>query len=60
MEYGVYYLFSDFKKHEGYKRSIELSHKFGLYRQDFCGCSFSKAQREREKEERKENGSVQS
>ncbi len=46
---GVLFLPSDFKKKNGYKRSIELSHKFGLYRQDFCGCSFSKAQREEEK-----------
>ena len=44
----VSFLPSDFKKKNGYKRSIELSHKFDLYRQDFCGCSFSKAQRERE------------
>ncbi len=46
---GERFLPSDFKKKNGYKRSIELSHKFDLYRQDFCGCSFSKAQREREK-----------
>ncbi len=39
---GVAFLPSDFKKKEGYKRSIELSQKFGLYRQNFCGCSFSK------------------
>lgn len=45
----VEFLPSDFKKKNGYKRSIELSKKFDLYRQDFCGCSFSKAQREREK-----------
>ena len=45
----VAFLPSDFKKKNGYKRSIELSKKFYLYRQDFCGCSFSKAQREREK-----------
>ena len=43
---GITFLPSDFKKKEGYKRSIELSRKFGLYRQDFCGCSFSKAERE--------------
>lgn len=43
------FLPSDFKKKNGYKRSIELSHKFDLYRQDFCGCSFSKAQRELER-----------
>ncbi len=47
------FLPSDFKKKNGYKRSIELSHKFDLYRQDFCGCGFSKAQREREKESQK-------
>lgn len=40
--YGVTFLPSDFKKKEGYKRSIELSAKFGLYRQNFCGCVFSK------------------
>ncbi|MGM9636402.1 MAG: epoxyqueuosine reductase QueH, partial [Eubacteriales bacterium] len=32
---------SDFKKKEGYKRSIELSRKYGLYRQNYCGCEFS-------------------
>ena len=37
-EYGVSYLNSDFKKSNGYKRSIELSKEFGLYRQDYCGC----------------------
>ena len=41
-KYGVKYLFSDFKKKEGYKRSIELSKKYGLYRQNYCGCIFSK------------------
>ena len=40
-EYGVKYLLSDFKKKNGYKRSIELSKLFGLYRQDYCGCEFS-------------------
>lgn len=40
-EYGVRYLFSDFKKKNGYKRSIELSETYGLYRQDYCGCVFS-------------------
>lgn len=40
--YGVPYLYSDFKKKGGYKRSIELSAKYGLYRQDFCGCKYSK------------------
>lgn len=41
-EYGVSYLFSDFKKKNGYKRSIELSEKYFLYRQSYCGCEFSK------------------
>ena len=41
-EYGVRWLYSDFKKREGYKRSIELSKEYGLYRQDFCGCVYSK------------------
>ena len=41
-EYGVEYLFSDFKKKDGYKRSIELSKKYSLYRQNYCGCKFSK------------------
>lgn len=40
-EYGVNYLISDFKKKNGYKRSIELSKEYGLYRQDYCGCDFS-------------------
>lgn len=40
-EYGVNYLISDFKKKNGYKRSIELSKEYGLYRQDYCGCEFS-------------------
>lgn len=41
-EYGIPYLFSDFKKRDGYKRSIELSAEYGLYRQNYCGCRFSK------------------
>ena len=41
-ELGVKYLPSDFKKQEGYKKSIELSSKSGLYRQNYCGCKFSK------------------
>ncbi|MDD6035862.1 MAG: epoxyqueuosine reductase QueH [Lachnospiraceae bacterium] len=41
-EYGVSYLYSDFKKKNGYKRSIELSAQYHLYRQDYCGCVFSK------------------
>ena len=41
-EYGVCHLPADFKKKNGYKRSIELSKEYGLYRQDYCGCVFSK------------------
>lgn len=41
-EYGVPYLLSDFKKKEGYKRSIELSKEYGLYRQNYCGCAYSR------------------
>ena len=41
-EYGVKHLTSDFKKKEGYKQSIELSRKYDLYRQDYCGCVFSR------------------
>lgn len=40
--YGVPFLPSDFKKREGYKRSIQLSKEYDLYRQDYCGCLFSK------------------
>ena len=40
-KYCIKYLFSDFKKRDGYKRSIELSEKHDIYRQDYCGCEFS-------------------
>ncbi len=43
-KYQIPYLFSDFKKKNGYKHSIELSKEYGLYRQDYCGCVFSKAE----------------
>ena len=39
--HGVKYLPADFKKREGYKRSIELSKQYGLYRQNYCGCIYS-------------------
>lgn len=45
VEYGVRYLVSDFKKKNGYKRSIELSKEYSLYRQDYCGCEFSMRER---------------
>ena len=44
-EYGIEYLLSDFKKKNGYKRSVELSEQYGLYRQDYCGCVFSMKER---------------
>lgn len=40
-EYGIPYLVSDFKKKNGYKRSVELSKEYEMYRQDYCGCVFS-------------------
>ena len=40
-KYNVKWLYSDFKKAEGYKKSIELSKKYNLYRQDYCGCIYS-------------------
>ena len=46
-EYGVKYLPSDFKKKNGYKRSVELSAQYELYRQNYCGCVFSKMQAEK-------------
>lgn len=45
-EYGVAFLNSDFKKRGGYQRSIELSKEYALYRQDYCGCVYSKAERD--------------
>ena len=47
-KYKVKYLYADFKKKNGYKRSLELSSEYGLYRQDYCGCEFSKNARERQ------------
>ena len=41
-KYGVKHLPADFKKREGYKRSVELSREYGLYRQNYCGCVYSK------------------
>ena len=53
--FGVPYLYSDFKKKGGYLRSIELSREYSLYRQNYCGCIFSKREAE-EREKRKEAG----
>lgn len=44
-ELGVAYLYSDFKKKNGYKRSTELSAEYGMYRQDYCGCVYSYRER---------------
>ena len=46
--FGVPWLYSDFKKKEGYKRSIVLSREYDLYRQNYCGCVFSKSKTENE------------
>lgn len=54
-KYDIKYLFSDFKKKEGYKHSIEMARQYNLYRQDYCGCIFSKEQREKEKLSKLEN-----
>lgn len=40
-EFGIRHLPSDFKKQNGYLRSLQLSEEYGLYRQDYCGCEFS-------------------
>ena len=47
-EYQVNYLFSDFKKKEGYKKSTEISKEYEMYRQYYCGCVFSKRDRDRQ------------
>ncbi len=44
-EYGVKYLYSDFKKRNGFKRSTELSEEYGMYRQNYCGCVYSYKER---------------
>ena len=43
---GIKYLYADFKKKDGYKRSIELSKEYDIYRQEYCGCIFSKREAE--------------
>ena len=45
-DYALTWMPSDFKKREGYKHSIELSAEYGLYRQNYCGCEFSKPNEE--------------
>lgn len=55
-EAGVPYLHSDFKKKGGYQRSIELSREHRLYRQDYCGCAFSRRERDARKAAEALNG----
>lgn len=52
-EYGIAYLPSDFKKKGGYKRSIELSREYGLYRQNFCGCIYSRKEAQKTEKQMK-------
>lgn len=54
-KYGVKYLYSNFKKENGYKNSIELSKKYNLYRQDYCGCKYSLEERKNNDRCNKEN-----
>lgn len=54
-KYNISYLKADFKKKNGYKRSIELSEVYNLYRQDYCGCIYSQIEREKQKREKSSN-----
>ncbi len=54
--YGVNWLPSDFKKKNGYQRSIVLSGEYGLYRQNYCGCKFSERERRRREAQKEGNG----
>lgn len=54
-EFNVRFLPSDFKKKDGYKKSVELSKQYGLYRQDYCGCVYSKAEAARRNGRKVEN-----
>lgn len=56
---GIEWLFSDFKKKNGFLRSLELSRQYGLYRQDYCGCVFSRQQREKETADEKTNAQTE-
>lgn len=53
-EYGVPYLYSDFKKKDGYKKSTKISNEYQMYRQYYCGCIYSKIQRDKEIKGREE------
>ncbi len=56
-KHGVKWLPGDFKKKEGYKRSIVLSEEYGLYRQNYCGCAFSKKEAMEREEKKKQEAS---
>ena len=49
-KYGIFFHSADFKKNDGYKKSVELSRRYGFYRQDYCGCVYSKIEREKNPE----------
>lgn len=53
-KYGIEFITADFKKKDGYKRSVELSNEYGFYRQNYCGCSYSKLEREKDPSWQKE------
>ena len=55
-KYGISFLHGDFKKKNRYLRSIQFSREYGMYRQEYCGCIFSKLERERKQKEREKNG----
>lgn len=55
-KYGIKFLNGDFKKKNRYLRSIEISRKYELYRQDYCGCVFSKMEREAKEKEKLTGG----
>lgn len=55
LEYDIKYLYSDFKKQNGYKRSTEISNEYDMYRQYYCGCVYSKKQRDDEIAAREEH-----
>lgn len=54
-KYNIGFLPENFKKKDGYKKSIEFAKQYNLYRQDYCGCAFSKAEREKYKNEKAKN-----
>ena len=56
--YKITWLYSDFKKNEGFKQSIELSKKYELYRQDYCGCIYSKKEKNIKNNEKKKTVSI--